>query len=113
MSEGPNKKQRLVEAAEALVQAASMEVDTMTQQKLSKDLEALKESFERKLNYVTQTVKSNSENFDTKINTVNQNLVAVKNLLEEQKKRQKSELTYDPNDHLLSFGLIFLLRSDR
>mmetsp|Transcript_3144 Transcript_3144/g.4187 ORF Transcript_3144/g.4187 Transcript_3144/m.4187 type:complete len:201 (-) Transcript_3144:63-665(-) len=114
MSEGSNKNQRIMKAAEALVQAASMEVDSVTQQKLSSNLDELKNSFDSKLNTVSQSMKASGENFDSKINTVNQHLTSlnqnltslksemeeVKDLLAKQEKRQKLE-------HIISSGTGF------
>ena len=76
-----NKKQRLALAAEALVEAASLEVDSMTQKKLSSSLEALKTSFETELTAVTKSVKASNEHFDDKINTMKQELTNVRSEL--------------------------------
>eukprot|EP00592_Proboscia_alata_P002718 CAMPEP_0194370292 /NCGR_PEP_ID=MMETSP0174-20130528/18565_1 /TAXON_ID=216777 /ORGANISM="Proboscia alata, Strain PI-D3" /LENGTH=200 /DNA_ID=CAMNT_0039147643 /DNA_START=112 /DNA_END=711 /DNA_ORIENTATION=+ len=75
---------RLAIAAEELVKAASMEVDSVTQLKLSSNLESLKESFDSKLNNVNQVVKTLSDKFDVGINKLDQNQGDIKNLLEKQ-----------------------------
>ena len=84
MSEA-SKNDRLKQAAEALVEAANMEVDTVNQQKLADNVDALKESFDTKLNAVTQSVKATNDNFDAKIDTVNQHLVKVQEEVSEVK----------------------------
>jgi hypothetical protein len=70
MSELPTKKNRLAEAAEALIEAASLETDSMTQKKLTANLDSLKSSFADNLNIVVQKLQSSNENFDAKINTL-------------------------------------------
>lgn len=94
----PSKKERLAAAAEALVEAASLEADAATHKQLAQNLDALKTSFDSNLNRVVQTVKSSNENFDAKINTLNQNVQGVKNeivamkaLLEEERKQKTLE----------------------
>lgn len=92
----PCKKERLAAAAEALVEAASLEADAATHKQLAQNLDALKTSFDSNLNRVVQTVKSSNENFDAKINTLNQNvqgneIVAMKALLEEERKQKTLE----------------------
>ena len=111
----PSKKPRLAAAAEALIEAASLETDTMTQKRLTASLDSLKSSFDDNLNRAVQTVKSSNENFDTKINTLSQHMTDVKKeigalkLIMEHEKKQKTleralKLThlgsfsyYDPN----------------
>ena len=66
------KRAQIANAAEALVEAAEMEVGTSTQQKLS--------SMDDKLKAI-----------DSKVNTVNQHIVSLKNLLASQAKRQRLE----------------------
>ena len=87
----PSKQARLTAAAEALVEAASLETNALTQ----KGLEA---SLNSNLNRVVQTMKSSNENFDAKINTVNQHLADVKSeigglkaLLEQERKDKRIE----------------------
>ena len=73
-----SKKPRLAEAAEALIEAASLEADAVTQKQLVANLESLKTSSDSNLNKVVQKMDSSNENFDAKINTLNQHLVDVK-----------------------------------
>ena len=111
----PSKKPRLAAAAEALIEAASLETDTMTQKRLTASLDSLKSSFDDNLNRAVQTVKSSNENFDTKINTLSQHMADVKKeigalkVIMEREEKQKTleralKLThinsfnyYDPN----------------
>ena len=65
---------RLAAAAEALIEAASLEADAMTKKALIQSLDSLKASFDGNLNKVVQTVKSSDENFDAKINTLTQHV---------------------------------------
>ena len=94
----PSKNLKLAAAAEALVEAASLEADSMTQKQLVQNLDSLKASFDNNLNRVVQSVKSSNENFDAKINTLNQHvtgvkeeIIALKTLLEEEKKQKALE----------------------
>ena len=94
----PPKKLRLASAAEALVEAASLEADAMTQKQLAQNLDSLNASFDGNLNRVVQTMKSSNENFDAKINSLNQHVTGVKNeisalksLLEEETKQKTLE----------------------
>jgi len=100
----PSKKLTLAAAADALVEAASLEADSMTQKELAQNVDSLKESFDNNLNRVVQTMKSSNENFDAKMNTLNQHvkdeigalkdeITAVKMLLEEEKKQKTLERT--------------------
>ena len=91
-----------VDATRPLVQqVSSTDLDIMTKQKLSKDLEVLTETFDEKLSTLTQTSESNSENFDVKINTVNKNLVNVKNEIEGLKKSGHGQKKYGmPNSNV-------------
>lgn len=75
-----------------------MEADSMTQKQLVQNLDSLKASFDNNLNRVVQSVKSSNENFDAKINTLTQHvtgvkeeIIALKNLLEEEKKQKTLE----------------------
>jgi len=68
---------RLALAAAALVEAVSLEVDSVTQNQISINLEALKGSFETELSTLTKSVKASNEKFDDKINTVNQKLSSL------------------------------------
>ena len=95
MSELPTKKNRLAEAAEALIEAASLETDSMTQKKLTANLDSLKSSFADNLNIVVQKLQSSNENFDAKINTLNQHVQdlkiemgALKKIMENQTKQK-------------------------
>lgn len=95
MSELPTKKNRLAEAAEALIEAASLETDSMTQKKLTANLDSLKSSFADNLNIVVQKLQSSNENFDAKINTLNQHvhdlkieMGALKKIMENQTKQK-------------------------
>ena len=101
MSKDTNQE-RIVKAAEALVQAAGMEVDSLTQQKLCSNLDDLKSSFDNKLEAVSKS-----------INTVNQNIMGlkdsmkkeVKDLLAKQEKRQKLEFAISSSlSRLGAFG---------
>ena len=94
----PSKNLTLAAAAEALVEAASLEADSMTQKQLVQNLDSLKTSFDNNLNRVVQSVKSSNENFDAKINTLNQHvtgvkeeIIVLKTLLEEEKKQKTLE----------------------
>ena len=98
MSEPPTKKNRLAEAAAALIEAASLETDAMTQKKLTGNLESLKSSFADNLNRVVQKMQSSNENFDAKINTLNQHvhdlkieMGALKKIMEDQTKQKTLE----------------------
>ena len=98
MSDQPVKKRRLAAAAEALIDAASLEVDSMTQKRLASNLDSLKTSFDNKLNTVVQAVQTSNENFDAKIDKLNQHVAglksevsAIKTLLEEEKKQKTLE----------------------
>ena len=101
MSRQPSKKPGLAAAAEALIEAASQEADAMTQTKLALALDSLKISFESNQNAVVQAVRSSNEkfdNFDAKINTLNQHVASVKSeigalktLLEDEKKQKTLE----------------------
>lgn len=72
------KKSHLAAAAEALIEAASLEVDSLTQKKLAHNLDSLKTSFDSNLNKVVQKMESSNQNFDAKVNTLNQNVASVK-----------------------------------
>ena len=81
------------------MEAASLEVDSVTQKKLSSSLEALKTSFETELTAVTKSVKASNEHFDDKINTMKQELTNVRSelqkmhtVLESQAKMKRLEL---------------------
>ena len=63
-----------------------MEMDSMTQEKLTGNLESLKLSFADNLNRVVQKMQSPNENFDTKINTLNQHVHNPKIKIEVLKK---------------------------
>ncbi|KAL7547690.1 hypothetical protein ACHAWF_010991 [Thalassiosira exigua] len=78
MPNQPTKNPRLAAAAEALIEAASLEADAMTQKQLVANLDSLKSSFDQNLNRVVQTVQSSNENFDAKINTLNQHVASMK-----------------------------------
>ena len=78
MSEKPSKKPRLAAAAEALIEAASLETDAMTQKRLTESLDSLKVSFADNLSRAIETMESSNDNFNTKINTLNQHVVSVK-----------------------------------
>ena len=86
MSKDTNQE-RIVKAAEALVQAAGMEVDSLTQQKLCSNLDDLKSSFDNKLEAVSKSMKE------------------VKDLLAKQEKRQKLEFAISSSlSRLGAFG---------
>jgi hypothetical protein len=110
MSEETTKKPRLAAAAEALIKAASLEVDSFTQKKLEQNLDDLKASFDSNLNKVVQKMISFNENFDAKINTLNQHVTSVKSeigalksLMEEEFKAKTLERARDLV-HLGSFN---------
>ena len=69
------KNPGLTAAAEALIEAASLEADAVTQKQLVANLESLKTSFDSNLNKVAQKIDSSNVNFDAKINMLNQHLV--------------------------------------
>ena len=91
MSENPSKKPRLAAAAEALIEAASMETDAMTQKRLIESLDSLKASFDNNLNKTVQKMQSSNENFDAKINTLSQHVIGLKSEMEEVKKLLEEE----------------------
>jgi len=68
---------RILAAAEVLVNAASMEADSMTQQQLSSNLESLKRSLDSNLNTMCETMKTSNDNLYAQINTVNKNLTSL------------------------------------
>jgi hypothetical protein len=70
MSERATKKSELAEAAEALIEAASL-ADAMTQKKLTVNLDSLKSSFDDYLNRMVNKMQSSNENFGAKMNTLN------------------------------------------
>ena len=93
-----SKHSKLAAAAEALIEAASLESDAITQKQLANHLESLKLSFDSNLNKVVQKMQSSNENFDAKINTLQQhvNLVkceigALKVIMEEECKQKTLE----------------------
>ena len=88
---GKKLKLSLSEAAAELVRAAEMEVDGATQRKLVTSLEALKESFDAKLNTIQQVVKQASSNSDDKIDTVNQNIDKLNETMKNDRKMQSLE----------------------
>lgn len=65
-------------AAEALIEAVSLEADATTQKRLTASLDSLKSSFDDNLNRVAQKMQSSSENFDSKINTLTQHAVNMR-----------------------------------
>ena len=98
MSERATKKSELAEAAEALIEAASLETDAMTQKKLATDLDSLKSSFDDNLNRMVNKMQSSNENFDAKMNTLNQHVLnmrsdiaALKTTLEDERKQKTLE----------------------
>jgi hypothetical protein len=93
-----SKHSKLAAAAEALIEAASLESDALTKKQLVNHLESLKSSFDVNLNKVVQKMQSSNENFDVKINTLQQhvNLVkceigALKVIMEEECKQKTLE----------------------
>ena len=96
------KNPGLTAAAEALIEAASLEADAVTQKQLVANLESLKTSFDSNLNKVVQNIDSSNVNFDAKINMLNQHLVDVKSdigtlksLMEEEQKQKTLERARD------------------
>ncbi len=75
----PSKKLTLAEAAEALAEAASLEADSMATKQLAQNLDSLKASVDSNLNRVVQTMKSSNDNFDNKIDALNEHVQQVKN----------------------------------
>ena len=69
---------RLVTAAEELLQASGVEVASERQKTISADLVSFKESVDAKLSTVVQTINSSNTNFDDKLKTTNQHIVALK-----------------------------------
>ncbi len=57
----------MTEVAGALIEAARLETDSMTQKKLTTNLDSLKSSFADNLNIVVQKMQLSNENFDAKI----------------------------------------------
>jgi len=64
--------------AEALIEAASLESDALTQKQLANNLDSLKSSFDVNLNKVVQKIQSSNENFDAKMDTLQQHVNLVK-----------------------------------
>jgi len=102
---------KLALAAAALVEAVSLEVDSLTQNQISMNLnlEALKGSFETELRTLAKSVKASNEKFDDMINTMNQKITILcaatektNTLLEAQAKLQRLELA-SARTHLGSF----------
>ena len=105
MSDTAIKNAKLAEAANALIEAASLEADAMTQKKLTANLDSLKLSFADSLNRVVNKMQSSNENFDAKMNTLNQHvsnlslhvlniridILALKTTLEDEKKQKTFE----------------------
>ena len=96
------KNPGLTAAAEALIEAASLEADAVTQKQLVANLESLKTSFDSNLNMVAQKIDSSNVNFDAKINMLNQHFVDVKSdigtlksLMEEELKQKTLERARD------------------
>jgi hypothetical protein len=97
MPEPPTKNNRLSKAVEALIEVATMETDAMTQKKMTANLNSFKSTFADNLNRVVQKMQSSNENFDAKINTLNQhmqdvesNIGPLKTIMENQSKQNKS-----------------------
>ena len=93
---------RSVKAVEAIVDAASLEVDTLTEQKLSSNFDNLKSSFDNKLETVSeslkQEMKASNDELESKIDTMNTHIITLEESMEEikgflatQEKRQKIE----------------------
>jgi RNA polymerase-binding transcription factor DksA len=80
----------LSEAAAALVKAAQLDVASTAQNKqLEASLEALKNSFDSKINSIQQVIQNSEKNFNDKINTLNQSVV---NIINENVKEVKNEI---------------------
>ena len=90
MSEG-SAKRRLTKAAEALVEAATLDAGTVTNKEVVVALESLKTSFDNKFNTVVQKIDSSNENFDAKINSLNQHLESVKTDIRLMKEMMEEE----------------------
>eukprot|EP00956_Cyclotella_meneghiniana_P010874 scaffold15231_cov66-Cyclotella_meneghiniana.AAC.12 len=86
-----SKNPGLAAAAEALIEAASLEADSVTQKQLLANLDSLKTSFDSNLNKVVQKMDSSNENFDAKINTLDQRLVEIKSEIRMLKKLMEEE----------------------
>ncbi len=70
----------------------------MTQKKLATDLDSLKSSFDDNLNRMVNKMQSSNENFDAKMNTLNQHVLnmrsdiaALKTTLEDERKQKTLE----------------------
>lgn len=113
MSDAKNKLSR---AAEALVEAATLEVDSLTQKKLANEMK----EFNRNLTKLSLDMDKNTGCFDElkkivekqsseiskvhdNINTVNHNLNGIKNIMEQQLKIQKLSNAIVANAHVGSF----------
>lgn len=85
------KSERISAAAEELVRAAGIEVDSSSphhrassQKLLATNLASLKESFDSKLDSISEIVDSSNKKFDAKIDVVNKNIADLKEVVEEK-----------------------------
>ena len=113
--QSPSKQTRLAAAAEALVDAVSLEVDAATKKNLVGGLDALKSSLDENLNRVVQKMQSSNEDFDAKINSLSQHVdgakaevsairndvATIKSLLEEDRKQKILTRAFESIDILL------------
>eukprot|EP00979_Chaetoceros_neogracilis_P017675 scaffold10262_cov131-Chaetoceros_neogracile.AAC.2 len=82
----------LAKAASLMTTAASPEVDPVTQ-----NLEALKCSFKTELDALTRSIKASNENFDAKINSVNQKIANLCSETEKTNTLLKSQAKINAN----------------
>ena len=70
---------------------AILDTGLTIEDKLTYALESLRKSFDCKLNTLIQTQKASDQNFDDKINTLNQHLVDLKKDIQEENKQKTLE----------------------
>jgi hypothetical protein len=72
----------VVQGGTEVIEEANSETNTMAQQQLTANFDYLKSSFDDNLNRVVNRMQSSNENFDAKINTLNQHVLSMKCNLE-------------------------------
>jgi len=97
-----NASTRLASAAEELVKAVTLEVDSFTHQKLCTNLESVKGSLESRLNSINRVVKALGEKIDSGIDEVNHNQADIKNLLEKQNSFILKQSSIISNQHKIN-----------
>ena len=109
-----------------VVEAASLEVDSITQKQLALSLDSLKDSFDSKIDEVSKQMQSATDKLDTKLKAltnhfsqvndkvmkVSQDLVLVKSELEKLNKMKRLELALSMTDSQ-SFEYIEIPYMDR